>query len=148
MSGKRPSPKLLVPLAILGVGVVGVVLLVATREVPETRKPPEVAPLVRVVEVRPQDWQYVVRSQGTVAPRTQSDLIAQVVLDADFDDDGLLDEEEVFGLGPGLQLDPRLLDTDGDGLTDGQELGRTAPIPGGLSDGLAIPFVGSDPPWP
>ena len=78
MSGRRPSPKLLVPLAILGVGVVGVVLLVATREVPETRKPPEVAPLVRVVEVRPQDWQYVVRSQGTVAPRTQSDLIAQV----------------------------------------------------------------------
>ena len=78
MSERRPSPKLLLPLAILGVGVVGVVLLVAMRDAPETRKPPEVAPLVRVVEARPQDWQYVVRTQGTVAPRTQSDLIAQV----------------------------------------------------------------------
>jgi RND family efflux transporter MFP subunit len=78
MSGRRPSPKLLLPLAILGVGVVGVLLLVATREAPETRKPPAVAPLVRVVEAHPQDWQYVVLTQGTVAPRTQSDLIAQV----------------------------------------------------------------------
>ena len=78
MRERRPNPKLLLPLAILGVGVVGVMLLVATREAPETQKPPEVAPLVRVVEARPQDWQYVVRTQGTVAPRTQSDLIAQV----------------------------------------------------------------------
>jgi len=78
MRGRRPSPKLLLPLAILGVGVVGVVLLVATRQAPETRKPPEAAPLVRVVEVRPEDWRYVVRTQGTVAPRTQSELIAQV----------------------------------------------------------------------
>ena len=59
MSGRRPSAKLLLPLAILGVGALGVVLLVATREAPETRKPPEVAPLVRVVEAHPNvQWMY------------------------------------------------------------------------------------------
>jgi RND family efflux transporter MFP subunit len=78
MKPRRPSPKVLVPLAILGLGVLGVAVLVVTREEPETRKAPQPAPLVRVVEVRSQDWQYVVRTQGTVVPRTQSELIAQV----------------------------------------------------------------------
>ena len=49
----RPSPKALLPLAILGVGVLGVLLLVVTRPEQETRKPPEAAPLVRVVEAQP-----------------------------------------------------------------------------------------------
>jgi RND family efflux transporter MFP subunit len=78
MRPRRPSPKVLLPLAILGVGALGVLVLVVTREEPETRKAPESAPLVRVVEVASEDWQYVVRTQGTVAPRTQSELIAQV----------------------------------------------------------------------
>lgn len=72
------DPKVWVTLAILGVGLAGVVLMWACREPPQTQSLPETAPLVRVVEVRPQDWEYVVRSQGTVVPRTQSELIAQV----------------------------------------------------------------------
>ncbi|MCB9665873.1 MAG: hypothetical protein H6732_17340 [Alphaproteobacteria bacterium] len=61
-------------------------------------------------------------------------------LDADTDDDGLTDGNEflVRGTDP---LDP---DTDGDGLTDGQEVGVTTPVPGGFSDVLNVPFVGTD----
>lgn len=48
-------------------------------------------------------------------------------LDADSDDDGLSDGEEVL-----IWLtNPRSPDTDGDGIYDGTELGITLPIPGG-----------------
>jgi hypothetical protein len=57
--------------------------------------------------------------------------------DRDFDDDGLEDGEEYYhavyaphGLDPDFEAsDPKLQDTDGDGLHDGHERGATAPIP-------------------
>ena len=74
----RVSPKLLLPLGILGAGALVVALLVATRPEVAVQEVPEAAPLVRVVEARPQAWQYKVRSQGTVQPRTESELVPQV----------------------------------------------------------------------
>lgn len=67
-----------VPVAILAAGALAVAVMVATREetLPEPRERP--APLVRAVEVTPADVQFVVRAQGTVVPRTESDLVAQV----------------------------------------------------------------------
>jgi RND family efflux transporter MFP subunit len=67
-----------VPLAILGVGVVGVLLLLASRPRVEPDPPAVVAPLVRVVPVAPGDFRFLVRAQGTVVPRTESELVPQV----------------------------------------------------------------------
>lgn len=70
--------KIVVPLLILAVGGVGIWILVAIRPEVELQPPPEATPLVRVVGVRPDAWRYVVHSQGTVQPRTESELIPQV----------------------------------------------------------------------
>lgn len=75
---RRPSARVWLPFAILAVGLVGVALLVATRPEVAVQEAPEVAPLVRVVEVQPSTWRYVVHSQGTVEPRTESELVPQV----------------------------------------------------------------------
>ena len=68
-------------------------------------------------------------------------------LDADTDDDGLSDGTEVMGEGPlsGFDAtDPLDPDTDGDGLPDGLEVSVALPVPGGVSDGFAIPVAGTD----
>ncbi len=75
---KRPSRRAWMPLVILGLALAGVGLQLATRE-PAQRRAPEVrAPLVRVVEARPESITFVVEAQGTVAPRTASDLVPEV----------------------------------------------------------------------
>ena len=60
--------------------------------------------------------------------------------DADGDDDGLADGAEVT-------TDPEVADSDEDGLLDGLEAGATSRVPGGLSDGVGIPFVGTEGPF-
>ncbi len=72
------GPKHWLPLAILLAGGLGLALLVLTRPQVEAR-PSEVAvPLVRAVVVAPGDVRFVVHAQGTVVPRTESDLVPQV----------------------------------------------------------------------
>jgi RND family efflux transporter MFP subunit len=68
----------MIPVAILGAGVLGVAVIAAMRPKVEARSPRVVAPLVRVVEALPRDVQFSVRTQGTVVPRTESDLVPQV----------------------------------------------------------------------
>jgi len=70
--------RLWAPLGILAVGAAGAALLLALRPDPPRQTPPEVAPLVRVVEAQPQAWRFSVRTHGTVEPRTESDLVPQV----------------------------------------------------------------------
>ena len=70
--------KLLLPLIILGAGVLLAAVVIRARpdvERVETRVP---APLVRVEQVSPETRRLTVRSQGTVRPRTESVLVAQV----------------------------------------------------------------------
>ncbi|MEE9608742.1 MAG: efflux RND transporter periplasmic adaptor subunit [Myxococcota bacterium] len=74
----RSSAKLSLPFFILAAGVLGVAALVATRPRVEPRPPQASAPLVRVMRVEPQAVQYVVHANGTVVPRTESDLVPQV----------------------------------------------------------------------
>lgn len=74
----RASPKVWLPLALLAAGALGVVLLVQTRPRAEPRPPQLTTPLVRAVRVAPQPVRYEVSAQGTVVPRTQSDLVPQV----------------------------------------------------------------------
>ncbi len=67
-----------VPLAVLAFGGAASVGLVTATPKLETRKPQHRSPLVRVVRAAPQDVELRVRTQGTVVPRTESDLVAEV----------------------------------------------------------------------
>ena len=71
-------PKLWAPIAILVVGVLGVLVLVVTRPSAEKRSELAVAPLVRAVEAVPGAVQLTVLAHGTVVPRTETELVAQV----------------------------------------------------------------------
>ena len=70
--------KVMVPLAILGVGVLGVEAIKAMRPRAVASPARVVTPLVRVVEAKPRAVQFSVRTQGTVVPRTESDLVPQI----------------------------------------------------------------------
>jgi RND family efflux transporter MFP subunit len=72
------NAKVWLPIAILVAGslVVGVMVLMRAS-VP--RSPPEsIAPLVRVQPISKQPFRFIVQGHGTVVPRTESDLVAQV----------------------------------------------------------------------
>ena len=73
------SPKkILIPLAVLALAGVGAFLLLATAPEVENVATEKTLPIVRTIDVQPGDVVMRVRSQGTVAPRTESDLIPEV----------------------------------------------------------------------
>jgi len=74
----KAGPKLIVPLAILGAGVLGVALITALRPKVASQPPAVTAPLVQVIRVSPEPVDFVVRAHGTVAPRTETDLVPEV----------------------------------------------------------------------
>ena len=70
--------KVVAPIGILAIGILGAAALIAARSDVETTKlkiPPQ---LIRALDIRTETLQLSVPAQGTVAPRTESDLIAQV----------------------------------------------------------------------
>jgi RND family efflux transporter MFP subunit len=73
-----PRLRTIAPLGVLGLGVLGVIVLLATRPEVAPRTPDVVAPLVRVVDVELADLPLSVSTHGTVAPRTESALIPEV----------------------------------------------------------------------
>lgn len=75
---KLLRPKVLAPIAILVSVVLLVVVIHATREDIAPRPPEATTPLIRTVRVEPQDFQFHVTAQGTVKPRSESDLVPQV----------------------------------------------------------------------
>ena len=76
MSRKRL--KFILPFAILVAGAGLTAIMVSSRKSPPTRPPQEYAPLVRVLSVTPRSERLTVRTNGTVAPRTESELVAEV----------------------------------------------------------------------
>jgi RND family efflux transporter MFP subunit len=74
----KSNARLIFPIAILALGLLGAVTIYATRPAVETRAPDRPAPLVRVVEVTPSTVELEVATQGTVEPRTESDLVPEV----------------------------------------------------------------------
>jgi RND family efflux transporter MFP subunit len=68
----------LVPIALIVAGLLVAVLLVATGPEVVPRPPEVAAPRVRVQTVKPQSVRMVVTANGTVVPRTQSDLVPEV----------------------------------------------------------------------
>ncbi|MCG8592140.1 MAG: efflux RND transporter periplasmic adaptor subunit [Proteobacteria bacterium] len=73
-----PDAKRWLPFALLGAAGLGAALLMLTRPRVEPVVPEPVRPLVRVQSAIRSELQFRVRAQGTVAPRTESELIAQV----------------------------------------------------------------------
>ncbi len=72
------NPKVLLPIAALLASLIGAAIMVATSS-PVEGRPSERQPRpVRVLEVKPTTVQLRVLSQGTVAPRTESELIPEV----------------------------------------------------------------------
>ena len=63
---------------ILGVAVAVSVLLSTTRKEPPKKPVENLAMLVEVVELEPVDARFPVRSQGTVRPRTETVLSAEI----------------------------------------------------------------------
>lgn len=72
------NPKAALPLAILGVAVLLAAIIKWTGQGPAKEAPSVVAPLVRATLVEQRPFQFVVRGHGTVEPRTESELVAQV----------------------------------------------------------------------
>ena len=68
----------LLPLVVLLIAFSLAWALVASREDPEQVEPVMRSPLVRVVTVEPEDVRLTVIARGSVAPRTESDLVAEV----------------------------------------------------------------------
>ena len=70
--------KSLVAVAVLGVSLAITLILLATSRQLAPSEPEAVAPTVRVVEVAPASVRMIVHAQGTVAPRTEADLVPEV----------------------------------------------------------------------
>ena len=66
------------PLLVLAVCVAAGVILIKTAPKAERRAPEPSLPIVEVIRVAPQPYAVTLRSQGTVSPRTQSSVIAEV----------------------------------------------------------------------
>jgi len=75
---RLPHKKLVAPLIVLILSTVGAFVLVATAPSVEHVEPDRAIPVVRTIEPRPESVRLTVRSQGTVAPRTESALIPEV----------------------------------------------------------------------
>jgi RND family efflux transporter MFP subunit len=68
----------IVPLAVLALGGMGAGSMIESRPVPEKHVVEAPLPLVRVSEVNPQSVRLTVATEGTVAPRTESELVPEV----------------------------------------------------------------------
>jgi RND family efflux transporter MFP subunit len=70
--------RIALPLAVLALGALGTWALLSTPARVEVRERVERTPQVRVLEVAPSTVKLRVQTHGTVAPRTESDLVSQV----------------------------------------------------------------------
>ena len=69
---------ILLPAAVVALGAFGAFTMIKNRPEPE-QKPVEIAvPLVRVIEAKPQSVRLTIRAEGTVVPRTVSELVPEV----------------------------------------------------------------------
>ncbi len=72
------SAKAVVPIAVLGGALAVTAVMISARPAAESERPRSPVPLVEVVQVQPQSVSLRVDAQGSVEPRTESDLVAEV----------------------------------------------------------------------
>ena len=99
--------RFVLPVGALAAGGLGALLIVLTRPAAEVQPPASVAPLVRAINTSLGSYRHRVRTQGTVAPRTESDLMPEVAgrvtwASPSLVSGGFFDRDEVL-----LQLDSR-----------------------------------------
>lgn len=80
MSSDRPGfiLRIVLPIAVVALALGGTVLMIKLKPEVETRPPEVPLPLVRVQPVVLTEHQFIIESQGTVSPRTESQLIPEV----------------------------------------------------------------------
>ncbi len=76
--GIRRTLQVLLPIAVVVAAVIGARTMVALKPEAPTRPPEVTIPLVRVREVELVDTTFTVHTQGTVEPRTESQLVPEV----------------------------------------------------------------------
>lgn len=74
----RKLVRFVLPVLVVVLGVVLVRVMIATREPAATRSPEPFVPTVRVVPLEATEHRFVVTSEGTVTPRTEIGLVAEV----------------------------------------------------------------------
>jgi len=74
----RPTKKLVLPILVVLLGIVGATGLLRVRPSVATHSIARPLPMVRVMTVELQDVQLRIEAQGSVTPRTESDLVAEV----------------------------------------------------------------------
>lgn len=99
--------KILLPVAVVLVCILGAVQLIRSRPALETEPSETPPPLVRVMTVQPETLQLKVYSQGNVVPRTESTLASEVAgqvvyVSPAFAAGGFFEEGDVL-----VRLDPR-----------------------------------------
>ena len=72
------AQKLWAPLLIAGVSMLGAFLVVATAPSVEYNEPERAIPTVRTIPAQTETLHYRVRSQGTVSPRNEADLVSEI----------------------------------------------------------------------
>ena len=70
--------KIILPVAILAVGLISTFVMIKSRAPVPTRAPRDYAPLVRSFRVTPETHRFMIEAHGSVAPRTESVLVAEV----------------------------------------------------------------------
>lgn len=103
----RRFVRLILPVAVLAICVLAGIALIRSSPKAERRQPPPVVPTVEVMTVQQTNYPVVIRSQGTVVPRTESTLIPEVSGQVDkvspnFQAGGFFAVDEVL-----LEIDPR-----------------------------------------
>lgn len=74
----RLAPKTVLPILVIFFALVGATGLLRVRPSVATRGEVRPLPLVEVIEIQPQTVELHIEAQGTVTPRTESDLVAEV----------------------------------------------------------------------
>lgn len=72
------SQKLWVPLLIAGISSLGAFVVVTTAPSVEYNEPERTIPTVRTIPAQTETLRYRVRSQGTVSPRNEADLVSEL----------------------------------------------------------------------
>ena len=99
--------KFFLPIIIIAVGLIGIVIMIKSRPKIQVKPVTFPAPLVRASTIKLQDFQLTVKSQGTVSPRTESELFSQVSgqvikVSPQFAPGGFFEKGEVL-----VKVDPR-----------------------------------------
>jgi RND family efflux transporter MFP subunit len=95
------------PVVVLVVALAGGRYIIANRPAAPQFEPPQVPVSIDAIRATPQDYQVLIRSEGTVEPRTQSTLIPQVsgqivAISPSFREGGFFERGDVL-----VTLDPR-----------------------------------------